>query len=89
MSTESVNELDREFFEVVDSQTNIQYDELACMRAGRIAIVADCIRPAFSSSLSFNSEKRIWTNFRIIASAHLNSPLSAQIIPPQVWLLDY
>jgi len=67
MSTESMNELDREFFEVVDIRLNIQYDELACLRAGRIAIVADCIRPAFSSSLSFKSEKRIWVNFRIIS----------------------
>ena len=67
MSTESTNKLATEFFEVVDIRLNIQYDELACLRAGRIAIVAECFRPAFSSSLSCESEKRIWTNFRIIS----------------------
>jgi hypothetical protein len=38
---------------VVDIRLNIQYDELTCLRAGRIAFLAEGIRPAFSSSLSF------------------------------------
>jgi len=53
MSAESTNKLVTDFVEVVDIRINIQYDELTCLRAGRIAFLADGIRPAFSSSLSF------------------------------------
>ena len=53
MSTESTGKLATESLEVVDIWWNIQYDEFACLRAGRIAFLADGIRPAFSSSLSF------------------------------------
>ena len=68
MSAESNDKLATNFLKVVDVLLNIQYDELSCLRAGRIASLLEGVRPAFSSSLSSKSDKRFWDNFRIIST---------------------
>ncbi len=68
MSAKSNDKLATNLLELVDIPLNIQYDELSCLRAGRIALLLEGVRPAFSSSLSSKSDKRFWDNFRIIST---------------------
>ena len=68
MSAESTDKLTTNLLEVVDVLLNIQYDELVCLRAGRIASLLEGVRPASSSSLSFQFVKRVWDNSRIIST---------------------